>query len=595
LLENCIIFVGNKNFNKMQFTPSEYQKTIFDFIRNGSGNAVINAKAGSGKTTTLVEAMKLLPEKDKALFVAFNKAIANELEKKVKELKNVKVRTYHGLGYAIFRENYGNKSEIQEYKYTAFINKNISRLSPDAEALGRKKFKLYKQNIKQLVDFARYNLAQSSEEIFNLCKKYSIEVLHDECEVVPKILEWGKTNLDAIDYTDMVWICVENQLETRSMKFDYIFIDEAQDSSIMQQALIKKCFKRGTRFVAIGDEFQCINAFAGADSDAFNKFKKEANTTLLKLPISYRCPSKVIEYVKKTTGVEMEVAPNAIEGDIKFDVSPFAPVSGDMVLCRNTAHLVKLYMKYVKINKKAYLKGRSIAESFKSYIENTDKERLSLDMIEDGVFPRLYERLFDTIVMMMERDGLDFEDAINTRIIMDMIDSIKALEALAEGIVWAKDLLKKIDVIFTDDDEDGVCLSTIHKAKGLEADNVFILCDSLMPSKFATKKWEIESEQNLIYVALTRPKKCLHYICEKQFPANLYGENKDVISDLEYMKTRMERALKRKYTLPNDVLKETEIKKDVKNLLNTHNIGARVVNEKKRQNVGGNKFAKFLK
>ena len=116
-----------------------------------------------------------------------------------------------------------------------------------------------------------------------------------------------------------------------------------------------------------------------------------------------------------------------------------------------------------------------------------------------------------------------------------------------------------------------------------------------MPSKFATKKWEIDAEQNLIYVALTRPKKTLNYISEKLFPANIYGESKDIIADLEDMKYRMERALKRKYTLPNDILKEAEIKKDVKQLLNTHNIGTRVVNEKKRQSVGGNKFAKFLK
>ena len=128
----------------MQFEPSEYQKIIFEFITKGSGNAVINAKAGSGKTTTLVEAMKLLPVKEKALFVAFNKAIANELETRVKDLKNVSVKTYHGLGYAIFRENYGNRSEIQEYKYTAYINRNIMNLSPNCETLGRKNFKLYK-------------------------------------------------------------------------------------------------------------------------------------------------------------------------------------------------------------------------------------------------------------------------------------------------------------------------------------------------------------------------------------------------------------------------------------------------------------------
>jgi superfamily II DNA or RNA helicase len=64
----------------MLFKPSKYQKIIFDFITKGVGNAVINAKAGSGKTTTLVEAMKLIPQKEKALFVAFNKAIEQELK-----------------------------------------------------------------------------------------------------------------------------------------------------------------------------------------------------------------------------------------------------------------------------------------------------------------------------------------------------------------------------------------------------------------------------------------------------------------------------------------------------------------------------------
>ena len=116
-----------------------------------------------------------------------------------------------------------------------------------------------------------------------------------------------------------------------------------------------------------------------------------------------------------------------------------------------------------------------------------------------------------------------------------------------------------------------------------------------MPSKYATKKWEIEAEQNLIYVALTRPKKTLNYISEKQFPPNLFGEANDVISDLKFMKAKMERALKKKVTLFSEPSREKEIHEDAKKLLNTYNIGTRVVNENKRQNVGGNKFAKFLK
>ena len=63
------------------FTPSEYQQEIFTFIEKGVGNAVIDAKAGSGKTTTMVEGMKYIPQDQRALFVAFNKSICEELEK----------------------------------------------------------------------------------------------------------------------------------------------------------------------------------------------------------------------------------------------------------------------------------------------------------------------------------------------------------------------------------------------------------------------------------------------------------------------------------------------------------------------------------
>ena len=111
----------------MDFTPSEYQKKIFEFITKGTGNAVINAKAGSGKTTTLVEAMKLIPSKEKVLFVAFNKAIEQELTARLNGYDNVDIKTYHGLGYALLRNNLGKNSGVRlnEYKYTTFINNNI--------------------------------------------------------------------------------------------------------------------------------------------------------------------------------------------------------------------------------------------------------------------------------------------------------------------------------------------------------------------------------------------------------------------------------------------------------------------------------------
>ena len=585
---------------KRNFTPSEYQKAFFEFLRTGVGNAVVNAKAGSGKTTTAVMGLDIIPESQKVLYVAFNKAIAEELKSRVKAKPNVDIRTYHSLGYAILRENLGRKVEVSPSKYRAHIARHISEYTDASPlTLGKSKFLAYKNNVKSLVDFARCNCAQSPKEIKELCVKYGLDIIYDEDTVIPKILAWGRSNTLEVDYTDMIWLCVELGLETRHFKFDFIFIDEAQDSSIVQQELIKKCYKRGGRFIAIGDEYQCINAFAGADQDAFRRFQMEPNTVVLDLPISYRCPKNVI-YMAVGLGIDIQPREDAPDGIIREDVSPMMPVSGDMVLCRNTAPLIQLYMKYLGVNKKAYVKGKDIAENFKAYVESTGQENLSRHLKKDGVFPRLYERLFDMIDNVVSSEGLDLEDAVLTQKVVNMYDTIKSLETLSVGLNTSEELIAKIEAIITDDERDGVCLSTIHKAKGLEADNVFVACDSLLPSKFAKKAWEIEVEDNLRYVMITRAKKTLNFISEKEFPPGALSLDAETfIEELEMIKVEVERAihgkesdvtLAKKYAYTNE-----DITTDVSRILNKKVAGTRVANSRRKNNVGGNRMSKFLK
>ena len=76
----------------MNFTWSDYQNNIFDFVENGTGNAIVEAVAGAAKTTTLLESYKRLPSNKKSIFLAFNKAIAEEMKK-----KDVNARTFHSL------------------------------------------------------------------------------------------------------------------------------------------------------------------------------------------------------------------------------------------------------------------------------------------------------------------------------------------------------------------------------------------------------------------------------------------------------------------------------------------------------------------
>ena len=100
---------------------------------------------------------------------------------------------------------------------------------------------------------------------------------------------------------------------------------------------------------------------------------------------------------------------------------------------------------------------------------------------------------------------------------VNKLDMIKALEVLSEDVKTSDELIDKIKEIFSDKKKSGISLSTIHKAKGLEADNVYIACNSLMPSRSATQQWELDQEKNLMYVAYTRAKNKLGFLDESEF------------------------------------------------------------------------------
>lgn len=509
------------------FTPSSYQEKIFDFILHGNGNAVISAKAGSGKTATCVSAIKLIKPKNKVMFLAFNKSIAEELSLKLKDFPNVEVRTSHSLGFAIIRKNVEGEVELDEYKYRTYIKSNILDLTSVNVSLTRVQLYNYIESITSLVDFARFNLAQTATEVRALATKYDVPIFFDECDVVIKVLEWGKTELNRIDYTDMVWLPVELSMNAKLFQKDFIFIDECQDQSLMSIELFLKCFKRGTRFIAVGDEDQCINTFAGASEDAFQYMKDYPKTTAFELPICYRCPRSVVELARNLVP-EIKYREGAPEGVIQDNCWTNMLSSGDMVISRSKAPLLKVYVKLLRNGVQCHIKGQEFGTNLKKLLEEIDCEELNANLKSDGVFVRLFDNLFDMRNKMMETNGLDYQDATLTSYVTERYDMINALNILAENYTTKTELIEHIDEMF-DENREGVILSTIHKAKGLEADNVYVLCNSSMPSKLAKKDWEKSAEQNLIYVAYTRAKKKLGFISEKEIKPFGVAQGPDII------------------------------------------------------------------
>ena len=546
---------------KFDFTPSPYQEKIFDFVEHGVGNAVIKACAGSGKTKTIVSAIQLIPKSKKCLFIAFNRAIASELKEKVKSNSNCDVRTIHSLGYLMLRRNFGNEVEIDEYKYRSYIKNHISELSSinDEFVMSPDSIREYIDNIATLVDYARFNLAQSVLDIEGIADKYSIPVSFDECEVAKKCMEWGRDNHMIVDYTDMVWLPTELSLRPMGLQFDWILFDECQDASMMSIQLFLKCFKRGTRFIAVGDSDQCIYYFAGSSTEAFDYMCNYPNTTVFPLPITYRCSKVITEFAQQIVP-EITARDDAPEGEIIYDCPISMINDGDMVLCRSKAPLVQLYTKLLRRNITCYIKGQDMGANLIKMIEDIDCEKLNAGLQDDGLFVRLFIRLFEERDKMMAKRNINLSDASLSMYIMSMYDSINTLSILAERCRNKKELIRHIEQIFKEDSE-GVCLSTIHKAKGLENDNVYILCNSSMPSKLAKKEWEKRQERNIQYVAYTRAKQRMGFVSENEIsPSGSISEPIAILNDLHNIELQLQRITGRKPTEDSTNIKLTEFR-----------------------------------
>ena len=508
-----------KETTKKEYEWSKYQLAIYDWIEHDQGHLVVEAAAGSGKSTTLVKCLDFISENSKVLLTAFNTDIVNELKKKVNDKPNVDIRTLHSLGLLFIKKNIPQASAIPEpFKYDSYIKNNIRELSSiNLYTLrGREYFK-YIDNIKKYVDFGRYYLCQTVNDLGFIESRYGIETIADEKEVALQVMEWGKNALETIDYTDMVWLPNALFLKPLGLLFDFIMVDECQDMNKAERELVLKCFKMGTRMVSVGDTQQMLYAFSGGDPESFNALKSIPNTKCLPLSISYRCGKNIVDFAKKIVPT-IEAAENAIDGQVIRNVSLDIVKDGDMILCRNNAPLVQIYNEFLKLGKKSFIRGKDIGNNLKALVKSTKQDVLNVDCNEDGVFVRLYDDLFVSRNKLMEKFDIDADTAINSPQIQNKLDMINALEILAEGINKSEEIIEKIDEIFPKrDKKDGISLSTIHKAKGLEANNVFIACESLMPSKSAKKNWEIRQEYNLMYVAYTRAKHTLGFINEKDF------------------------------------------------------------------------------
>ena len=491
----------------MSHTPSHYQSAVYSEITNGKSNAVVDAVAGSGKSTTIVEALKLIPIWMKVLFLAFNKAIVEELKLKIGSMQNVEISTLHSLGFSAIRNTFRGV-QLDNNKYFTYISDGIKfgMFKPTIELVEEENFN-FKTNIVKLVDLARAYLCTDENMLYSIAEKYCINVLDNECSIAMTVINWGKNNVATIDFTDMIYF--PNVKNLTMPQFDFVFIDECQDLNTAQRELFLKTVKANTgRFIAVGDPRQAIYGFAGADVESFNVLKSLPNTINLPLSVCYRSDSNIINLAKEIVP-QIEARIDAPEGVVCHESKVADITDGDMVLCRVTAPLVALCMQYIGKGIKAYVKGRDIGTNLINMIKATKRVQMSDVMI------KLSNDLNKVATKIMNKSHCTLSEAMTNSVYTNMQDKINAINVIAKDLKTASAVMNRIEAIFKDNDNSGICLSTVHKAKGLESNNVFII----RPDKFYLKhamrvEWMAEQERNLVYVAYTRAKHFLGFVTD---------------------------------------------------------------------------------
>jgi DNA helicase-2/ATP-dependent DNA helicase PcrA len=476
---------------------SDKQVAIFDFTEHGQGNAIIEAVAGSGKTTTIVEALKRV--RGSSLFLAFNKSIATELGK-----RGVNARTFHSLTYSPVLRHVGAR-EVDSNKLRKLCDQYLT--GEDRE--------MYGAFMTRLVGLARQVgigcLVPDTEQAWmDICIQHDLEPESEFAdigrgiELSQKLL--GASNAsDMVDFDDLLYLAVKEGLVLP--KYDFIFVDETQDTNAIQRAILRKVMHANSRLIAVGDPAQAIYGFRGADSESMNLIASEFACIRLPLSISYRCSQAVVSHARNWVD-HIEAAPNAPEGEVqslgqKWDTSIFG--ANDMVVCRTTAPIITLAFKLLRAQVPVRVMGKEIGQGLKNLINKMNA----------GNVEHLEAKLEAWRDREVEKATAKMEDN-KAEAIADKVACILCLiEALPEQDRTVFALMQTIDKLFAEG-VNQVVLSTIHKAKGLEADRVFWLNSSKCPSPWARQPWQQEQERNLCYVATTRAKTTLVLIEEEE-------------------------------------------------------------------------------
>ncbi len=493
---------------------TEQQQTII----NSSGDIRINAVAGSGKTTTIIEYAASRPAGSNILLIAFNKSVRLEAAKKVEArgLTNVRVETAHSLAFKHIVYSSAYKVKPQRYKIPEIAD--ILALSGNGEK--HTEYILANHINKFLTYFC--NSAKPKVQDLNYLDIVTDHAARAFVKSHYTTIEQGTRQLLAkmdraeIEITHDFYL-KKFQLASPSLHYDYVLFDEGQDASEVMLDIFQK--QKGTKII-VGDTHQQIYAWR----HAVNSLER-TDFNIFHLSASFRFPQDIAQ-----------LASNILDWKkLLYDFEP-TPIKGlgsdtrevsKATIARTNLGLLLKAIEYITDNRK--IKGIYFEGNIHSYTYADDGASL-YDVL--NLHTNKPDKIRDKLIQSMK--NLDeLEEYIEKTEDLQLSIMVEIVREYGDEIYDILKTLKELHVQDADKSSAEMIFSTVHRAKGMEYDVVYLVDDFITEEKlnkqisaqkgngepFNTAK--LTEEINLLYVAVTRAKYTLYLpeaMAPKDFP-----------------------------------------------------------------------------
>lgn len=508
-------------------TYSSKQTDIINELVEGDRHLVVRARAGTGKTFTIEAAVKALltAHPDRHVTVcAFNKAIEIELTKRFVGFDGVRSKTLHALGLSMvltywpgvkFGFTTARQNDLTERVCGATASNPIKKLVSKLHTKGRE-IAPHATRLGDLTDIAyRFECEPGIE--WSACRKCGVErdqhagltthqydgfdigYVETKALAAMALAANEKPVLTGIDGSDMIFLPVRNGWLSKST--DDVVVDEAQDMTTAQLE-IAQGIARG-RVIVVGDNMQAIYGFRGADANSLDRLKAELDAVELPLNTTYRCAKAIVREAQRWVP-DFEAGPDNPEGSViylheKKLTATAGP--GDFILSRVNAPLVSIAMQLLRSGKRTRIAGKDIGKGLVALVWKFKARSV----------PDLLSKISAWEMKEMHRLQKQFAGKMHTDTFAARLDGIRdqaeMLTNITDGARSVDEVQTRVEALFSDDGTDSASIitcSSVHKAKGLEANRVFILANTL--------RQDSQEERNICYVAVTRAKSSLVYV-----------------------------------------------------------------------------------